>query len=215
MSDVKKLGLREQKKLETRQEISDRATHLFIERGFEETTIAEIAEAARVAKKTVTNYFPRKEDLAFDHHEEFVATLARIVAGRRPGESALAALRRVFLEAAERRDPMLGFTRDGFGRMIVESPTLVARLRELLEQREEALARVLAEETGDQGPVPRVVAAQLAAPYRVLLGQIMELTLEGLDDARIAGIVAGAAREAFDLMEPSFGGYAVRRDRPE
>ncbi|WP_084957378.1 TetR/AcrR family transcriptional regulator [Thermoactinospora rubra] len=210
MSDVKILGLRELKKRETRQEISDQATRLFIERGFEETTIAEIAEAARVAKKTVTNYFPRKEDLAFDHHEEFVATLAGIVAGRPQGESALAALRRAFLEAAERQDPMLGFTRDGFGRMIVESPTLVARLRELLEQREEALARVLAAETGDEGMVPRVVAAQLAAPYRVLLRRIMELTLEGVDNARIAEIVAESAREVFDLMEPSLGSYAVR-----
>ncbi|GAA4982903.1 AcrR family transcriptional regulator [Nonomuraea thailandensis] len=210
MSDTKILGLREQKKRETRQEISDQATRLFIRRGFEQTTIAEIAEAARVAKKTVTNYFPRKEDLAFDHHEQFVAALAGIVAGRRPGESALAALRRVFLEAAERHDPLLGFTRDGFGRMITESPTLVGRLRELLEQREEALARELATETGDRGPVPRVVAAQLAAPYRVLLGQIMELTLEGVDDARIAEIVAAAAREVFRLMEPSLGSYAVR-----
>ncbi|MFI7639056.1 TetR/AcrR family transcriptional regulator [Nonomuraea sp. NPDC049400] len=210
MSDVKILGLRELKKRETRQEISDKATRLFIEHGFEETTIAEIAEAARVAKKTVTNYFPRKEDLAFDHHEEFVTTLAEIVAGRSPGESALAALKRVFMEAAERQDPMLGFTRDGFARMIVESPTLVARLRELLEQREEALARVLAAETGGRAMVPRVVAAQLAAPYRVLLGQIMELTLEGLDNARIAEIVAESAREVFDLMEPAFGSYAVR-----
>ncbi|UBU13723.1 TetR/AcrR family transcriptional regulator [Nonomuraea gerenzanensis] len=210
MSDTKILGLREQKKQETRQEISDRATRLFIEQGFEETTIAEIAEAARVAKKTVTNYFPRKEDLAFDHHEQFVATLAGIVAGRRPGESALAALRKAFMEAAERQDPMLGFTRDGFGQMIARSPTLVARLRELQEQREEALARELAAETGDPGAVARVVAAQFAAPYRVFLGQIMELTLEGLDNPRIAGIVAEAAREVFELMEPSFGAYAVR-----
>ncbi|MFI6501327.1 TetR/AcrR family transcriptional regulator [Nonomuraea typhae] len=210
MSDVKMLGLRELKKRETRQEISDQATRLFIERGFEVTTIAEIAEAARVAKKTVTNYFARKEDLAFDHHEEFVATLAGIVAARPPGESALAALERAFLEAAERQDAMLGFTRGGFARMIVQSPTLVARLRELMEQREEALGRVLAAETGDQGAVPRAVAAQLAVPYRILLQQIMELTLEGVDNARIAEIVTASGREVFALMEPSLGSYAVR-----
>ncbi|MEV0997294.1 TetR family transcriptional regulator [Nonomuraea sp. NPDC050202] len=210
MSDTKILGLRELKKRETRQAISDQATRLFIRRGFEQTTITEIAGAARVAKKTVTNYFPRKEDLAFDHHERFVAALAGIVAGRRPGESALAALRRVFMEAAARQDPLLGFTHDGFARMIVQSPTLVTRLRELLEQREKALARELAAETGDQGPVPQVVAAQLAAPYRVLLGRILELTLEGVDNPRIAEIVGEAARELFELMEPSLGSYAVR-----
>lgn len=44
---------------------------------FERTTIAEIAAAARVVKKTVTNCFPRKEDMALDQQEEFVASLAR------------------------------------------------------------------------------------------------------------------------------------------
>ncbi|TMR06256.1 TetR/AcrR family transcriptional regulator, partial [Nonomuraea turkmeniaca] len=73
------LGLREQKKRETRQAISDHATQLFLERGFDRTTIADIAAAARVAKMTVTNYFPRKEDLALDHHEAFVAGLAGLL----------------------------------------------------------------------------------------------------------------------------------------
>ncbi|MGY5136217.1 TetR/AcrR family transcriptional regulator, partial [Streptomyces nigrescens] len=80
------MGLRESKKQETRQLISDCATRLFIEQGFEQTTIAEIAAAARVSKKTVTNYFPRKEDLALDHHEAFTEGLARTVAERGSGE---------------------------------------------------------------------------------------------------------------------------------
>src|SRR5687768_7254436 len=80
-------GLRELKKQETRQLISDQATRLFIAQGFEQTTIAEIAAAARVAKKTVTNYFARKEDLALDHQDAFVASLADAVVTRRPGDS--------------------------------------------------------------------------------------------------------------------------------
>ncbi|WP_113700830.1 TetR/AcrR family transcriptional regulator, partial [Nonomuraea lactucae] len=125
------VGLREQKKRETRQAISDHATQLFLERGFDRTTIADIAAAARVAKMTVTNYFPRKEDLALDHHEEFVASLAATVAERLPGESALAALRRAHLEAVRRRDPVAGFTGPRFARMVAGSPTLVARVRDL------------------------------------------------------------------------------------
>nr|BFE83566.1 hypothetical protein GCM10020093_061670 [Planobispora longispora] len=79
------IGLRESKKRETRQAISDHATRLFIEHGFDRTTIADIAAASRVAKMTVTNYFPRKEDLALDHHEEFTAGPARAVTARLPG----------------------------------------------------------------------------------------------------------------------------------
>jgi AcrR family transcriptional regulator len=59
-------GLRERKKAETRQTISDVATRLFEARGFEPVTVAEIAAAANVSAKTVFNYFPAKEDLFFD-----------------------------------------------------------------------------------------------------------------------------------------------------
>jgi AcrR family transcriptional regulator len=53
------MGLREMKKQQTRQNISNQATRLFLRHGFEQVTIADIAAAAQVAKMTVTNYFPR------------------------------------------------------------------------------------------------------------------------------------------------------------
>jgi AcrR family transcriptional regulator len=138
------MGLREMKKQQTRRSISDQATRLFLRHGFDRVTIADVAAAAQVAKMTVTNYFPRKEDLALDLHEEFTGLLARTVAGRAPGESALAALRRAFLDAAARHDPVIGFAGPDFARMVTESPALVSRLREFHEEREDALAAVLA-----------------------------------------------------------------------
>ncbi|HEX4817016.1 MAG TPA: TetR family transcriptional regulator [Nonomuraea sp.] len=151
------LGLREQKKRETRQAISDHATQLFLERGFDRTTIADIAAAARVARMTVTNYFPRKEDLAFDQHVAFVAGLAEAVAGREPGESALEAVRRAYLAALDRRDPVIGFGGRDVARMVADSPTLVARLRDLHDQREQALAAHLIAEppTPQEVPTPQ------------------------------------------------------------
>ncbi|OEJ23675.1 TetR family transcriptional regulator [Streptomyces agglomeratus] len=206
------MGLRESKKQETRQLISDHATRLFIENGFESTTIAEIAAAARVAKKTVTNYFARKEDLAFDHQDEFVQGLARTVAGRSEGESALAALRREFLAAVGLHDPVIGFSGEVFARMIADSPTLVARLRDLHDQREEALAVLLATETGAAADdiVPPAAAAQLGAAHRVLFQRIQELTLDGRSDERIAETVTVSAHRVFGLLEGSLGDYAVK-----
>ncbi|MFG3438831.1 TetR/AcrR family transcriptional regulator [Nonomuraea sp. NPDC047897] len=203
------LGLREQKKRETRQAISDHATQLFLQRGFDRTTIADIAAAARVAKMTVTNYFPRKEDLALDHHEEFVASLATAVAERAPGESALAALRRVFMDAAQRRDPVVGFTGIEFARMVADSPTLVARLRDLHDQREDALAARLAEETGDE-LTAKAVAAQLGAAHRLLFRELQRRTLDGQDTDELAAALSEAATRVFDLLEPAVGDYAVR-----
>ncbi|WP_068014251.1 TetR/AcrR family transcriptional regulator [Nocardia mexicana] len=198
-------GLRETKKRETRQSISDHATRLFIERGFEATTIAEVADAARVAKKTVTNYFPRKEDLALDIHQRFVASLADTVAARATGVSALAALRTEFLAATARFDALAGFSGPEFCRMIAESPTLVARLRELHELREFALAEVL---PGDD-ITRRAAAAQLGSAHRLLFQRVQELTMQGRSRRRIAATVQDEAARVFGLMEPALGDYAI------
>ncbi|MEU7742618.1 TetR family transcriptional regulator [Nonomuraea sp. NPDC049158] len=205
-------GLRELKKQQTRQAISSAATRLFIERGFEAVTITEIAAAAQVAKMTVTNYFPRKEDLALDHHETFAAGLARTVADRPAGESALAALRREFLAGVERHDAVIGFSSQGFARMISDSPTLTARLRDLHDQREDALAHVLAADTasapGDL--TARAAAALLGAAHRTLFEHIMDLTREGQSNRQIASTVTRSAHQVFGLLETSLTDYATR-----
>jgi len=205
-------GLRELKKQQTRQAISGTATRLFLERGFEEVTITEIAAAARVAKMTVTNHFPRKEDLALDYHETFAASLARTVETRRKGKSALAALRREFLDQLARHDVLAGFSGPDFARMVTDSPTLTTRLRDLHDQREEALARTLAADTAaDPADIePRAAAALLGAAHRILFHEVMGLTLRGTGNEGIAAIAARSARHVFGLLEPSLGGYAVR-----
>ncbi|MET8756909.1 TetR/AcrR family transcriptional regulator [Lentzea sp. NPDC004782] len=205
-------GLRELKKQQTRQAISDTATRLFLERGFEEVTITDIAAAAQVAKMTVTNHFPRKEDLALDYHETFAASLARTVEARPAGESALAALRREFLDQLTRHDVLAGFSGPGFARMITDSPTLTTRLRDLHDQREEALARTLAADTAAApGDIePRAAAALLGAAHRTLFQEVMGLTLRGTGNQEIAAIADRSARHVFGLLEPSLGGYAVR-----
>ncbi|MFG2869550.1 TetR/AcrR family transcriptional regulator [Streptomyces sp. NPDC048338] len=204
-------GLRESKKQETRQLISDVATGLFLAQGFEQTTIADIAAAARVAKKTVTNYFPRKEDLALDHQDAFTVSLASTVADRQAGESALSALRRAFTEAVVAADPVAGFSGPDFARMIADSPTLSARLRDLHDLREAALADALADAAGaPRGHItPRTAAALLGAVHRTLFQRIQELTLIGQDNARISATVIAEADSAFNLLEPSLADYAA------
>ncbi|MEV6219973.1 TetR family transcriptional regulator [Nocardia sp. NPDC051833] len=205
-------GLRARKKQQTREQISDRATELFLERGFDKVTIADVAAAADVAKMTVTNYFPRKEDLALDLGEVFVEQLAAVVRDRAPGQSALAALRADYLAAVAAQSQMIGFSGEPFARMITDSPALVARLREFHDERQLALARVLGEVTGaaPDDITPRVAAAQLVGVQRVLFEEILRRTLDGQSGDEIASAMAEYARIAFDALEPGLGGYAVR-----
>ncbi|GAA2446916.1 TetR family transcriptional regulator [Actinomadura vinacea] len=210
-SSASPTGLREVKKQETRQLISDHATRLFIAQGFEQTTITEIAAAARVAKKTVTNYFARKEDMALDHQEEFTATLAHTVAARQPGESALTALRRAFQDAAAAQDPVAGFSGLPFARMIADSPTLTICLRGLHDQREHRLAQALADATGTvaDGITVQTAAGLLGTVHRLLFQRIQDLTLAGRSNDQIAHTIAAEATQAFDLLQPALGDYAA------
>jgi len=207
-------GLRERRKQETRQAVSDIATGLFVANGFDEVTISQVADAAGVAKMTVTNYFPRKEDLVFDRAEAIIGGLASAVAARAPGESLLAAVRRDYREAVARADPTLGVSSPAFAAMIAGSQVLTGRGREILDLRERALGDAIAAEagveTGADTAQQRVVAAQLASVHRVLAAEGGRRSLAGQPPAQIFAELGEQAERAFDLLEPALGGYGIR-----
>jgi AcrR family transcriptional regulator len=203
-------GLRERRKQETRQAISNIATQMFVDRGFDEVTIAEVADAAGVAKMTVTNYFPRKEDLVLDRAEAIERHLADVIAARAPGESMLAAIRRDYAEAVARADVTLGLSSPAFAAMILGSPVLVGRVREMLDRREQLLGDVIAAETGTDGPEQRLVAVLLASVHRVLAAEASRRSLAGQPRGQICAVLADAATRAYDLLEPSLGSYGIR-----
>lgn len=81
------IGLRERQKAARRQAISDAATALFLERGFDTVTMAEVAEAAGVSIKTIFNYFGSKEELFLDREAEARAATIAAITERPPGAS--------------------------------------------------------------------------------------------------------------------------------
>ncbi|WP_221891407.1 TetR/AcrR family transcriptional regulator [Microbispora sp. KK1-11] len=166
------LGLRERKKRQTRQLISDVASGLFMQRGFDDVTVAEVAEAAGVSTKTVFNYFPRKEDLFLDRYPEAVELVTRAVRERAEGESPLVALRLLFLRMLREGHPLGGIAPgyEVFWQVILDSPALRARTRELVEEFESVLAGLLAEAAGSDpaDPAPRLAAALVVAAYRAV-----------------------------------------------
>ncbi|MFG1879441.1 TetR/AcrR family transcriptional regulator [Sphaerisporangium sp. NPDC049003] len=207
------LGLRERKKRETRQHIADMAMGLFMTRGFENVTVAEVARVADVSVNTVFNYFRTKEDLFLDRQDSFVDEPSRVVRERRAGESVIAALRRDFFEALDEGDWRSGLN-DGAEvvvRLINESPSLMSRMRELAERREEHLAETLAEETdADEDDLrPGLVAAQVCAAIRRLAADGIRRKIAGESHDDVVRDVRAQARLAFDLLENGIGAYGV------
>ena len=94
--------------------------------------------------------------------------------------------------------------------MILSSPVLVSRVREMLDRRERALGDAIAAETGADNPQQRLVAALLSSVHRVLAAEATERSLAGQSREEICAVLAGAATRAFDLLEPSLGSYGIR-----
>ncbi|WP_186343768.1 TetR family transcriptional regulator [Streptomyces sp. CFMR 7] len=191
-----RISLRERKKQLTYRAISDAAIAMFLERGFDKVSVAEVAAAADISKPTLFRYFPAKEDLALHRFADHEDEAARVVEGRGPGESALAALHRHFLAGLDRRDPVTGLCDVpqvlAFHRLLYGTPALVARLYAYQGRSEAALARAL----GD-GVTARLAAGQIIAVLRILAEENWRRIDAGESaDAVYAGAVR-AAEEAF------------------
>jgi AcrR family transcriptional regulator len=199
-------GLRERKKQRTRQVLSDTAIRLFLASGFDQVGVADIAAAAEVSKPTLFKYFPTKEDLVLHRFADHEDEAARTVAGRQPGETPLAALRRHFLDGLARRDPVTGLNDSpevlAFQRLLYSTPSLVARIPLFTARAEAALAAALRDTTPtDPGDItPDVAAAQIIATQRVLAMNTYHQISAGHPADTLHPTAVTAADHAFALL---------------
>jgi AcrR family transcriptional regulator len=202
-------GLRERKKQRTRETIVEAALRLFEERGFDGTTIADIAEAADIAPRTFFSYFPSKEDVVFWDFEDQLDDFGATLRGRPADQTTFAAIREWFAAMVDR--PELETDRHQRRRRVVaESEALADHERRLFGRFEaliaEAVARDLDEEPG--GPRSRLVAAAAAAAFESLQDQYKrEDKLDAPHDPREKLKIVD---EALSFVE---GGIAALRDR--
>ena len=138
-------GLRERKKLKTRESIQREAMRLFAKRGYEETTIEQIAAAVEISPSTFFNYFPTKEDVVlYDAYDPVIASLLI----DRPASEPLSLAFRGVLEAMGavfERDHDIILAR---GRLWFEVPELRARVWEELEKAQAMMGRLIAQRSG-------------------------------------------------------------------
>lgn len=209
-------GLRERKKLKTKEAIQREALRLFQEQGYAETTIEQIAAAAEISPSTFFNYFPTKEDLYFGGMLFFEEKLLGAVRERPPGESVLAAFRRPIFDGFKRLagDEAIAAI-VATGNVIHASPALEIREREIAARYTALLADLIAEEAGVKpGDVEAVgVASALMGVQRALVAYVRTRVLAGRRGEKLVSDARSQATRAFARLEKGLSGYGSRPSR--
>ncbi len=165
------LGLRERKKQQTRETIARVALKLFAERGYEETTLADIAEAADVSPRTIFAYYESKEDILFCEEGRFLDTLKQMLRERPPGTTTIDAIR-AFFGSIEPPDDPARLRKQ----IITNTPGLQMKMRahdaELQPLLVESIARDL--DAGPDDMRPLLVAASMMAAFMSVRDQVFE-----------------------------------------
>ena len=207
-------GARERRRQETRFRIVDAATELFAERGFDAVSVMEIAKRAGVVEKTVFNHFPVKEGLVFDADPPMRAALLDAVRRRPSGESVAAAAGSFVVGAVS----LLGSPEAASGiarmaRVIRGSRTLQVREREILGELTDALAGLIAEETGARpGQVePWLAAHAVLGLYASLLELARDRVLAGVGGPELSAELRRQGRRGLALLQFGLAGYAKKR----
>jgi AcrR family transcriptional regulator len=166
---------RSRKRLVTREGISVAATRLFLERGFDNVTVDEIAAAADVGRMTVFNHFPRKEDMFFDRDEEGREMLRDALLQRDPRVAPIETLRLLAHRLVVEQSPFVRFTVEsqGFIETIEGSETLKARARAIRDELAQVVRVALCECVGREptDPDAHLAANLLLATWTVALIQ--------------------------------------------
>jgi AcrR family transcriptional regulator len=165
--------LRERRRTELRQRLSDTATALFLEHGFEAVTVADVARACGVTEKTVFNHFRSKESLLVDRWEEITAGVTAQL--RDPSTPVLDGVLATlwteldFLTQRGRASPQHLTSVGRFGALVASTPALLDHRRRAQQQLTAAVLAALAERSGSDpdDPGTQVTAEALSALFSV------------------------------------------------
>ena len=211
-------GLRERKKRLMRQQLSDTATEMFLERGFDAVRVAEVAEACGVSEKTVFNYFPVKEALVMDRLE---ATLAALRTGL--ADAALSPVQAALLILDTELAGLTGWLAGQvdasqahqairrFGDLIRATPALRAYQADMLERSAAVATEVLAARAGmtPDDPEPQIAARALLGLWRVQGDSLRRHLEQAATSARLRELVTADVRRAAQLIDNGLRAFAT------
>ncbi len=183
-------GLRERKKATTRATIQEQALRLFLSKGYDATTVEEIAAAAGVSHMTFFRYFPTKEDVVLA--DEYDAQIAERLRSRRAGESPIECIRRALLQGLELMSAADREVVLARARLIIGTQQLRARLWEQQHATERLIADALATSWGSAGGEGELRARVIASACLAAVSTAVAVWAEG-----------NGVRELADLIDQS------------
>ncbi|MEU0945494.1 TetR family transcriptional regulator [Streptomyces canus] len=209
-------GLRQQKKRRLRQRLTDTATEMFLERGFDAVRVSEIAQACGVSEKTVFNYFPTKESLILDRGE---TTLAALRAGLADTDhSAVEAVLRILSDELRAMTSWIAAQDDPhqaasmikrFGALTRSTPSLRAYHRDMTDRLAAAAADALARRAhkSPDDPEPQIAATALLGLWSIQFRSLGK-HLDGKRPAtQIHDAVTGDVRRAAHLLDAGLASF--------
>ncbi|MBN9621877.1 MAG: TetR family transcriptional regulator [Actinobacteria bacterium] len=195
----KGLDLRSKARASARAEIAEVAFDVFAERGFDEVTATEVAEAAGISRASFFRYFESKEDAVFVAQEEMGANVAAALTARPGGEDAWTALRRA-LDAAVETYQRSSEEALGRLRLIRETPNLRVHQLERLAKWKTLIGAAL--------------AVRLGLPHSdIKVEALVGAALGALDAASSRWAASDGAEDLIELIDEAFG--AIVQPFPE
>lgn len=187
---------RAEKKAATKHAIQDHALRLFVEKGYDATTVEEIAAAAGVSHMTFFRYFPRKEDVV--EYDEYDPLLEDLIAARPPDEAPITAVHnalRVGLQQVLSTDREALLIRT---RLILDNPVLRSRNLVAQDTTRDLFARALARRGGRAEPdlaatVQASAALGAIAPALTTWAEDGEADLIALIDIAFTALESGVS----------------------
>jgi AcrR family transcriptional regulator len=213
-------GLRERKKRLMRQMISDTATSMFLERGFDEVRVAEVAEACEVSEKTVYNYFPTKESLILDREESMTEGIRRVLGpGGAPGSPVDAAVDLIVDDMHQLYDhwgedpshPVDISMMRRFVELFEQTPTLRAAQRDMMDRLVEVAAQGMAARAGvdPEDPEPQIAADALLGLWRVQFRAMRKYADGSHSPAELRDLVIAEVRRAARLIDTGLWSFGM------
>ena len=212
-------GLRERKKRQTRQLISDTATEMFLREGYDAVRVIDVAAASGVAEKTVYNYFPTKESLIFDRFEDMEADIRRSVEPGAADTSLVEAIVEVL--EAEVHSMFNGWSDYGsrppdpklirrFAEMIQQTPALRAAQWEMMDKMGQVAAEGIARRAGISvdDPESQIAANAILGLWRIQFQSMVRNATNRRTAAQVRDAVVADVRRAAQLIDTGLRSFA-------